>query len=318
MATVTRINRRSVLALMGSSAVVACAPPPPVTQTERDPFEGGIGGTGIVGIMTDLGSVVINGLRVEVTGATQVSTEFGPASDSLLTPGLALTVAARRDRDATVADRIMIDYGLIGRIAGSGEALTVNGVPLRIEPGAIGGATPGARVAVSGVWARGGYVATRFDPVSPGSDLVAGTASRDGPTGLRISGVPITGGSADTPEDGQYAAAMGSYSGGAFNASRISVGRFRGASGLRQLSIEGFLEPTAGAPGFRVAGLGHSFAEDVRLSALSSSRALYFGPYDGLFRASAAYVLPERFADRRSLLGQGIDGGFDGQIVRTL
>ena len=41
----------------------------------EDPFEGGIGGTGIVGLMVGAGSVLINGLRVEVPDATRRSEE---------------------------------------------------------------------------------------------------------------------------------------------------------------------------------------------------------------------------------------------------
>ena len=82
------------------------------------------------------------------------------------------------------------------------------------------------------------------------------------------------------------------------------------------ISVEGYLEPGALAPGFRLAGLGHSFERDLKLQSLAASRAVYLGPYDGLFAASTGYVVPEDFELRRALLGGGLDDGFGGEIVR--
>ena len=50
---------------MGATALGACAPAIQTAALSDDPFEGGIGGTGIVGVMVAAGSVLINGLRVE-------------------------------------------------------------------------------------------------------------------------------------------------------------------------------------------------------------------------------------------------------------
>ena len=80
-----RFSRRKVASLFAASALGACAAPsvvpPAVTRDDRrDPFEGGIGGTGIVGLLTGYGSLRINGLRVELTSATRLQTPFGRTS----------------------------------------------------------------------------------------------------------------------------------------------------------------------------------------------------------------------------------------------
>ncbi|MEM7488864.1 MAG: hypothetical protein AAF390_07030, partial [Pseudomonadota bacterium] len=98
-------TRRTVLTLLASGAVAACRPSPPavVTRDESDPFEGGIGGTGIVGVLTDFGSLIVNGLRVEVTSGTTVATPFGRVGEGALAPGQALTIVASRSADRLVA-----------------------------------------------------------------------------------------------------------------------------------------------------------------------------------------------------------------------
>ena len=312
----TKTNRRKVLALLGSSALSACAAPEVITRSNNDPFEGGIGGTGIVGLLTDFGSLIVNGLRVEMTGRTRIVSPFGDMPESALAPGMALTVFASRSQDALIARRVAIDYALVGTVRRDpGGQLTINGVTVMPEPGATGRATPGTRIAVSGVWSSDGVIASRFDPAPDEDDLIAGTVEAHGVTGRAISDVPIRV-SGLQPLAGQYTIARGRYNGSGFDADTLLRGRFEGAQALRQLSVEGYLEPIASNPGFRVAGLGHSFARNVRLDSLSGARALYFGRYDGRFDASRGYVVPDNLSERRRLLRSGLSERFDGEIIR--
>lgn len=313
-----RIDRREAFALLGCTALTACAAPALVTRDRpRDPFEGGIGGTGIVGVLTDFGSLMVNGLRVELVGSSQVSSPFGPSSTDALAPGMAMTIFAARRRDRLVARRVAIDYALIG-VARQGSAgeIFVNGVRVRSEPGARNSFEIDTRVAVFGAWTADGVVASRIDPAPGAQDLIAGTASLAGPTGLSISGKPVRIETA-LPKPGSYAVAIGRHFTDGLVAEQLIEGRLTGRGTLRQLSVEGYLEPALGDPGFRVAGLGHSFGPELQLGTLSSQRAIYFGPYDGLFQASAGYIVPEDFEARRRLLRPGLENGFDGQIIRT-
>lgn len=302
----TALPRRTLLALMGGAALKGCVPAAPaVSRNAPDPFEGGIGGTGIVGILTDFGSLRVNGLRVEMTNRTRVTTPFGPVSENALAAGQALTITAAQSRDRLVAQEVRIDHALIGRLDGRGRRLSVNGIPLQLEEGAVIGATPGMRVAVSGVWLANGLSATRIDPTAYGSDVIAGTVDRVDQVGVRVGDQDVVP-SGPTPPTGSYLVAEGQFDGTALQANRLREGRFRPGGKLDQLSVEGYLEPSIFAPDYRIAGLGHSFGQNLDLAPLVRRRALYFGRYNGLFQASAGYVVPDSFAARRDLLRDGV------------
>jgi hypothetical protein len=313
-------TRRRLIGLASSTLLAGCAAPALVTRdTERDPFEGGIGGTGIVGVLTELGSLKVNGLQVETTGRTRIVTPLGPVSESALAPGMALTIMADKTPRTLVARHVGLDFPLVGRLERRGTALAVNGVPLRVEPGAVRRAGPGARVAVSGLWEAGAVVASRIDPAPFSEDVIAGPVTRGGASGLAVGGTPVRLSSgAAFPPSGAYATAIGRHGADGFVAERLALGRFdAGARGLRQLAVEGYLERVRAAPGFRIAGLGHSFAEGLTLAPLFGRRAVYVGPYDGRFDARAGYVVPEGVVARRRLLGTGYAGRLAAQAVPT-
>lgn len=311
------IDRRAALALLGTSALTACAAPSIVTREDRDPFEGGIGGTGIIGVVTALGSLQVNGLFVDVTSETSVASALGPMTPADVQPGMAVTIFANRSEDGLRARRVSVDYTAIGTAErGRSGRLEVAGVPVIAEPGALGTAEIGERVAVSGVWGPAAIVASRFDPAPEGPDLIAGTVTRGDPARFGIGSVPVRG-IARLPRRGGYAVALGQSDERGFRARELMEGRFGASDRLRLLSVDGFLEPVAALPGFRIAGLGHSFDRQVRLQRLASNRALYFGRYTGLFRAQAGYVVPESFAERRAALAGGIQA-FNGPVIETV
>ncbi|WP_243144950.1 DUF5666 domain-containing protein [Litoreibacter roseus] len=315
------MKRRTFLSLMGTTFAAGCAAPALVTRNEKDPFEGGIGGTGIVGLMTDFGSLIVNGLRVEITSGTRFETPFGEGSESDVQVGAPLTIAASLSRDRLVARHVLVSYPLVGRVQAIGHGrFSVNGAPIITEPGGQGRLTHGTRVAVGGVWSPEGLVASRIDASDEPRDLIAGVVSRGGPTGLLIEGTPMRLNDGNfAPPSGQYVTAIGDYDGRIFNAATTRTGRFTsGAVGFRQLSVEGYLEPVRANPGFRIAGLGHSFAREVKLAPLAAERAIYFGRYTGAFRAAKGYIVPENFGRRREILRNGLGTGYDGPIIRTL
>ena len=303
-------TRRDVLSLLGSTVFMAsCAP---AVVTRNDPFEGGIGGTGIVGVLTGFGSLRINGITVDVARSTRYSTSFGRVALDALVPGMSLTVYAQRRGDSLVARDVFVDRLLIGMLRKDQGALRVNGVRVRAPFAAQ--ALIGTRVAVSGVWSASGVVASRIDPTVSDADLIAGTLTRAKDGVQKIGGVPLD------PRgvrlvSGQYAALSGTAGTEGFSIQNVENGRFERASDLRNLSVEGYLEPIDTQPRFRVAGLGHSFARDVALGAIGQRRAVYFGRYDGLFGASKGYILPENMAVRRDRLNRGIANGFTGPVI---
>lgn len=306
-----KTNRRHALALLGSTALMTACTPAIVSRDSSDPFEGGIGGTGIVGTLNGFGSLRINGLRVALTGRTGYRTPFGTVGSDTLQPGHVLTVAAERTAQGIVARDVMMDFALIGTLHHGGGQASVNGVSLIDASGALGGAEPGTRVAVSGTWTSRGVRPSRIGRAPVSQDVISGTV---GP-GPSLGGVTLLGLDSFLPI-GTYAVAQGRATDDGFDVAEVESGRFRSLTDLRLLSVEGFLEPSPTAPGLRIAGLGHNFARDLSLGQIGTRRAVYFGRYDGLFGADRGFIVPNDFTARARLLETGLGDGFGGTVVR--
>ncbi|MEO1721605.1 MAG: DUF5666 domain-containing protein [Pseudomonadota bacterium] len=277
----------------------------------RKPREGGIGGTGIIGVLTEFGSLIVNGRRILLDDTTEVSDAFGARPASALALGQSLTLEAATVDGALVARSVHITHPLIGRIeavSDDGRSLRIMGVTVRLEPGVALADALGRRVAVSGLWDGQAVVASRLDPVADGTaDVVSGTFSV-GPDGPVVQAVPVAEGAGPLPDTGVFVTAIGRYESGRFEAASLAVGRFFGAAGpLEELSVEGYLEPIDTDPGFSLSGLGHSFDPAARLAALADGRALFEGPYTGDFAVGRALPLPEGAAARRAALPVGLD-----------
>jgi len=311
----TSKSRRHFLTLMGATALAGCASPSLVTRDGNDPFEGGIGGTGIVGVVTGFGSILINGLKVELTSQTVFENALGALGAEDLHAGHSVTINARRTADGIIADRVTQDLLLVGLLHHGQAGLSVNGIPVTREPGGHGQGQIGHRVAVSGAWTATGVLASRIDPAPHGPDIISGTANRE-PHVLTVGQTVIEARQPRADLDGSFVVALGVMKDGAFAAEQVAEGRFNKMPSLRQLSVDGFLEPSETAPGFRVAGLGHNFARDTRLAAIGPRRALYFGKYDGLFGANRGYLMPSNFETRRQLLNPGLETSGAELLVR--
>ena len=299
----TKFDRRQALALLGAATVAGCAPAIQTGALGEDPFEGGIGGTGIVGLMVAAGSVLINGLRVEVPDATRIVDNGGIGGTGALIAGRAMTIVARARRDRLEAQRIDVEDPLIGVLRRTGGALSVNGSQVTVEPGTVGGTLVGRRVAASGVWQADGSLRTSLiRPVPDTADSVSGTVTGDPVTGWRIGQTLVQPPPGSRLIAGQYASLGGAFNGTSLIARTLRQGRFRPGTTLNQLAVEGYLEPIETAPGFRIAGLGHSFARQLDLAPLQQTRAVFFGRYDGLFNARRAVALPDAVGGRRTLL----------------
>ena len=305
-----KTNRRGALLLFGSTLLASCAAPQTVSRDDTDPFEGGIGGTGIVGTVYGNQNLSINGLSVDLRSITSVTSPIGPRAQTDLAPGQVLEVFARKETDTIVARDISIDYALVGDFRVRGANASVNGVPMIGWQGALGQGRAGQRVAVSGTWTPNGVRPSRIDPAPQSLDVIAGTFD-----GTGIGGVAMET-RVSRPSAGGYTVAFGRSEGDGFTVERFASGRFNTASGLRYLSVDGYLETERKAPGFRIAGLGHSFASDVQLGQIGQRRAIYFGAYNGRFDARIGVLVPDDFRSRDRALRGGIDLAQSSSIVR--
>lgn len=131
----------------------------PAADDER---EGGLSGTGIVGEITALGSIVVNGQRIALDEDLTVASALGTNSANLLAPGDIVAVAVALGETGWTATAITQKHALIGPVSDSKEgSFTVLGVPVAWS----GSTTPGTWVAVSGFWTPDGINATRVQDV---------------------------------------------------------------------------------------------------------------------------------------------------------
>jgi hypothetical protein len=296
--------------LLGGLAAAGCAPTPGprLAADPLPPAEGGIGGTGIVGVVTGRGSVRLNGLRVGLEGA-RVESAFGPLDASALRPGHSLTIEAVGPAGALRAARVRLTQPLVGPVEAVDRAtrrLVVAGATVALEPGLTPLWSIGERVAVSGLWRGTTVVASRIDPApAAGPDAVSGALRRlDG--GWAVNGARIAPPAGARLAEGAFATALGRVRDGALEVASLTEGRFAGGGApLARLSVEGYLERAPRAPGFALSGLGHSFDAAARLGALEGRRAVFAGGYDGDFVVAEAIPLPEGAAARARALAPG-------------
>lgn len=332
------VTRRSVMIGIGSLALAACQGPRSDDvalggdDAASPPAEGGVGGTGIIGTLTDAREPAMNGFRLAMPADLGLRDAFGATPRGPLAAGQTLTVEAVNETDDVLLVRsVTVVHPLIGPVdAVTADGFRTLGVDVAIEPGAglvdAAGApfspAPGQRVAVSGLWRGEMVVASRVELLADGDgpDLIAGTVKRGtAPGAVRLGGLDLVlaDGTPAPPLD-SYATVAGRRNGPALQVDRIAEGRFPGfISAIDALSVEGYLEPIPAAPGYTISGLGHSFDDAARLGDLASVRALFVGPYDGTFVVAYGLPLPEQVAQRERILDAVTDGFAPENALRT-
>ncbi len=198
-------------------------------DTER---EGGILGTGIVGTITALGSIYVNGQHILF--------DDGMAVENLL-PGHTVAVLAHPEGTRWRATDIRQILPLVGpaQVSPDGQ-LTIMGTRVLTPDGVASDIAAGDWVAVSGVWQAGYVIATRVDPVSdPVNARIEGTVfdtQSDQP--LRLGGTEITGLRPQHLQDGDVIRATGTPTGDSLQVSQLETGVFASAPGV--VLIEGY------------------------------------------------------------------------------
>ena len=274
-------------------------------QASTKDIEGGLGGTGIVGILLDTGELVLAGQTIETDSDTQVSTNLGPYTVQDLRPGDSLTVEAAQFADGRLlARRIEVTYPLVGAISALStdrNRCVVNGVDV-VSDQPLATYEIGNRVAISGLWRGRSVFASRIISAPVPLDLISGTTARG-----TVGGVKVRRSAVSLTAAGRFATVLGRFDTDVdvLRAQSTTIGRFTGAAGaLTALAIEGWLEPQNAPPGYRIAGLGHSFERRLDLASFANSRMLFTGPYTGRFAADTAVRLPEDPTARKHLLRQ--------------
>lgn len=216
--------------------------------------DNGLGGTGIVGVVTGFGSVCVNGLKVEYEVDTPVQRDGQPVPQSVLAVGQVVALNAVGPSGQLQAQRIVVldvAVGPIGAIDAASGRFEVMGQPATVvDPAALGGLQPGQWVRVSGQRLADGEIrATRVQPVEPGSAWVAGALARTADGNWRVAGTPLVAG-APVPAEaapGQEVAVGGDWVNGRLQVSRITLQPTRAAIGpVRSVVLQGYVHQVSG------------------------------------------------------------------------
>jgi hypothetical protein len=174
-------------------------------HSERD--DGGVGGTGVYGVITGFGSVCVNGLEIEIDGATRVESDGTPSSASALAIGQLVAIDAIERDGAIRAERIAVRSAAVGPIervdARRGE-LEILGQRVQLDartrfadaagdPAQRTSLGAGDFVTVHGLRrGDGAVVATRIERTPVREQLsVSGPARPAGPDRLAIGGLTV-------------------------------------------------------------------------------------------------------------------------------
>ncbi len=216
-------------------AMLICAMPLWAQQKE-----GGIIGTGILGQITALGSIYVNGLHIEF--ADDMTLE-GTADQDDLTPGMTVAAAIRKSSagwEATAVRRVPV---LVGPITGPGQVMgvTVTGMAVPVS----------GWVSIDGFWNAGGVVATRVQTTPPG------LAETTGPygSGRRVGDITFRGIEPLHLDDGQIVTIKGRFEDGGLAVTSLQRGLFAGAEPSLILA-EGYLSTPDPAGMYRLIGAG--------------------------------------------------------------
>ncbi|MGG5819038.1 DUF5666 domain-containing protein [Falsiroseomonas sp. HW251] len=305
-------RRRDALRAIPALTLLAAGCAPVARRFAGGDEEGGIGGTGIFGTVTALGSLQVNGLLVETGAGTRIETLTGGP----VLPGDTVAVEAARAEGRLVARGVTAFHPVMGPIGALPDSgLSVLGTSVAVEPGvpvrAADGSVlpaavlrPGQMVAVSGLWRGDSVVATALRLVEPASGAVLrgqlrrrGLAWQVGGTQLLFRGLMP-----NLPEEGFVTVRGAARPEGLVVESLEEQPLMVFSRRIDALSVEGFGAVNRGAPGFHLAGFGLPLDPTSPAVPPPGERWLLLGQRGATFRVAEGLALPADPARRAALL----------------
>lgn len=250
MKSVTWACLAILVAFAGASGPVAAADDKP--KPDR---EGGIIGTGIVGTITELGSIIVNGVHVSFSANFQAETPFGTKLASALIPGETVVVEAHETTGGIEATRIATYLPIIGPLRQDPDGTwRIMGTEVVTSDATLSGA-PGDWAAVNGLWQGGRLIASRvtFVPPQPHATII-GTYWGGTTDGFTLGETIIEGAAITHARMGDVITVQGQPDAGSLAAERVSIGLFSGP--VDTLLIEGFLGAPDASGVYTVHGAG--------------------------------------------------------------
>ena len=195
--------------------------------------EGGIIGTGIVGTITELGSIIVNGQRITYGDDDMARSALGERLASTLTPGDTVVVVARPSSQDWVAEQIDQHHPAIGPITLQNGALTLLGASLDLSQAQIETQrlaptlSDGDWVAVSGLWKGPVLMVTKLDRIDPRENAVlSGSYMPRSDNAFMIGGSIVGGLDLEHVDAGDSVTVTGAPSPNGIQASEVRIGLF--------------------------------------------------------------------------------------------
>jgi hypothetical protein len=324
------IRRRTVLALPGLGLLAgACAADRPVpVAASHGPDEGGIGGTGIFGVLSAIDPLRLNGLAIATDAATVLE---GPAGRAAPMPGEAVAVHALATPAGLRATRIAVFHALIGPLTvGPDGGLAVLGTRLLPDAGLVArdaqgrphAVRTGQWVGVSGLWRDDAVQVSALrllpTPAAGSAVVLRGMLRRrDGRFVVGRSVIDPVAVPVPPPLD-RFVVVRGRATSSGLAVESLSVEPPPLlAARVRRLAVEGFLAPNGDTPGFHLAGFGLPVAPATP-PPIADGRGLFLGGWDGSFRIEAGLPLPADPAARaRALAAPDTDAALRNWLAGT-
>lgn len=215
----------------------------PVQSEDKKPREGGILGTGIVGTITQLGSIYVNEQHIRFDPDLRVKTAFGPRKAATLVPGETVVVRAIESSGAWLAEEITLYHPLIGPLRQENGAFFVMGTQVEAENAEIlsnDGLQDGDWVSVSGLWRMNEVVASRIEEVSakPRATLIGSYVENDDRSFL-IGGTAVNQLTLEHVQTGDVLTVQGRPNGNSLDATNVKIGLFE--KPVTHIIAQGFL-----------------------------------------------------------------------------
>ncbi|WP_170415837.1 DUF5666 domain-containing protein [Ruegeria atlantica] len=218
--------------------------------------EGGIIGTGIVGTITHLGSIHVNGQRILFDDQMPVANAVPPIRADELKPGHTVAIVATYENDEWHARHIRQVLPLVGPVSSVQDGqISVLGTDVTVEWSVD--VQVGDWVAISGLWRGHKVRASRVEKLS--SDVyparLSGTYLGSDPQARTLIGASVISGiEPQHLSPGDLVRVIGQPTSDGIRAERLEAGLFAGAIGVVQ--VQGFYSEPQPSGLYTVLGSG--------------------------------------------------------------
>lgn len=290
-----------------------------IAAEDNDEREGGIVGTGIVGIINSLGSIHVNGQIIDFPPNFPITSPLGPRIASSLKPGETVVVEAVRDGDKWTANSIRHITPLLGSaslapdgslsVLGSDVIVTSDTVFQDIVISDI--KNDSTWLAIDGIWNKQVLIASYIRKIEPRSNaqVTASYLGMSTKTDARIGGVRVDQFRTQHAKLGDVVTVVGAPHNEGLSAQIITRGLFKNK--LTRKLVEGFLSQPDDTGRYTVYGSGSVAYASPTNARMPNGRGIHCIIYDSENQIKRIVELSETITDRKIALSSFSKNGKD-------